>query len=274
MDPREGIGDRTPAFKAFLSHRYRSPEINLHFYGICSQVSEIQFEIDEQDAPISMARLERMVRDADAFIGIYPFPASSRTVAARTDLLSASRYFRLELGLAARVDIPILVFLDERYHSVLPLPPSAIWETFDQQEITGRGGIPSEQRHRIVVSDFYREVSANIAYRAAMSRRRLRTGVGLLLPPDLYPKAQISDLAQTLEARGYKAIRLPWPLSVDVTSVGVLTALDWLVFDTGDSPEGAVALGWLDGHGIPMAGRGAKSFGLVRWWFGWSGVGP
>ena len=85
-----------PAIKVFLSHRYRSPHANLYFYGLCSKVAEVQFEVDQGETPISIARLTRMVRDADAFIGIYPFPATPSTVANRKDLETASRYFRLE----------------------------------------------------------------------------------------------------------------------------------------------------------------------------------
>jgi len=50
-------------------------------------------------------------------------------------------------------------------------------------------------------------------------------------------------------------------------------------YSGGDGNGGGMESYYLDGvtEGEPPGkwpGRGAKSFGLVRWWFGWSGVGP
>ena len=73
------------AFKAFLSHRYKSPETNLFFFSLFAGKADIQFEVDAgveyrpvsagevvNQLPTNVTRIERMVRDANAFIGIYP----------------------------------------------------------------------------------------------------------------------------------------------------------------------------------------------------------
>jgi len=91
--PTNGLSDRLPSISAFVSHRYRSPDINLYFHALCSRIIEVQFEVDGRDSPISVARLARLIRDADAFIGIYPFPADVEARTVRADLLAASRYF-------------------------------------------------------------------------------------------------------------------------------------------------------------------------------------
>ena len=59
--------------KAFFSHRYKSSEVNLYFHKLFAEAAEVQFEVDVGPTPINVTRLERMVRDSDAFIGIYPF---------------------------------------------------------------------------------------------------------------------------------------------------------------------------------------------------------
>jgi hypothetical protein len=63
----------------------------------------------------------------------------------------------------------------------------------------------------------------------------------------------VKELASIVESRGYEAVPLEWPLSVDIASLRKVTTLDWVVLDVGNSPEGAVALGWLDGYGVPLA---------------------
>ena len=54
--------DDSPAFEAFLSHRYASADVNLYFFNIFRQVGQVQFEVDEGPQTISMTRLARMVR--------------------------------------------------------------------------------------------------------------------------------------------------------------------------------------------------------------------
>jgi hypothetical protein len=41
-----GTGPQHRAFKAFLSHSYRSPEVNLFFFGLFAKIAEVQFEAD------------------------------------------------------------------------------------------------------------------------------------------------------------------------------------------------------------------------------------
>ncbi|MGC4082867.1 MAG: hypothetical protein QM736_12325 [Vicinamibacterales bacterium] len=56
--------------KAFLSHRYQSPAVNTYLHEIFSEVAEVQFDVDRGTGATNVTRLERMIRDTDAFVGI------------------------------------------------------------------------------------------------------------------------------------------------------------------------------------------------------------
>ena len=95
---------------AFLSHRYKSPEVNLFFFEMFSKEANVHFEVDIGTSATNVTRLERMIKNVDAFIGIYPLPIPTDEIVKQSDLLSASRYFRLELDIAIRSKKPILMF--------------------------------------------------------------------------------------------------------------------------------------------------------------------
>ena len=80
-------------FKAFLSHRYKSTDVNLYFFEIFSHHSEVQFEVDAGSAPTCVTRLERMINKSDAFIGIYPFSDDTSIVQQRMKLLMHQSIF-------------------------------------------------------------------------------------------------------------------------------------------------------------------------------------
>ena len=123
------------AFDVFLSHRYKSPEVNLYFFQVISSVSPVIFRVDRGIASTSTTRLERMIRDADAFVGIFPIPGEPRSVHDRASLLQASRYFRLELDMAIRSRKPAAVFCDRRYGNVLKMPTGVFHYQYDAQQI-------------------------------------------------------------------------------------------------------------------------------------------
>ena len=144
--------------KAFLSHRYKSPEVNLYFHELLAESAQIQFEVDIGSLPTNVTRLERMIRDADAFIGIYPFPGDPKKTASADELRIGSKYFRLECELAIRSRKPTLVFLDRRYAPYFDFPPFIRAESFDIQEVVGKGGSPSKSRFRRMFREFCDEV--------------------------------------------------------------------------------------------------------------------
>ena len=145
----------------------------------------------------------------------------------------------------------MLVFYDERYRSVLNLPQSAHRQTFSGQEV---GWIRRDAQRAASSAGDCRVLRAS-SYADRIPGRGGealdRSEVGLLLPE--YPRDLVNELGGVLGNRAYTPVVLPWPLSADLHFVRSVSALDWLVFDCGDAPEGAVALGWLDARGVPFA---------------------
>jgi hypothetical protein len=129
-----------------LSHKYNASIVNEFFFRLFSSLADVQFEIDAGKTATNVTRLERMIRDADAFIGIYPFEPADLTSPTIENLLDASQYFRLELDLASRARKPGLIFTDSRYRNVLSAPGSIYQESFDMKEILGAGSKPSSGR--------------------------------------------------------------------------------------------------------------------------------
>jgi hypothetical protein len=245
-----------PAFKTFLSHRYASAEVNLYFFRIFSQVGQVQFEVDEGSGTISMTRLARMVRGADAFIGIYPLPVPPDQRVTAEQLRSASQYFRVELELATRARKPMAVFFDERFRAHLDIPAGIYQQAYDPQELASEGSTPSERRHQLAFESFAASVHAQMVYRAQVESILVTAPntVGLLLPGPQhgYTSELVGSLTDVLEDRGYRAECLPWPPVLTAGLVGTLRQFDWVVIDVADTVEGVAALSFLHGHAVPM----------------------
>ena len=248
------LGD-LPAFEAFLSHRYASAQVNLYFYRIFKQLGQVQFQVDEGPQTISMTRLARMVRHADAFIGIYPLPESPTERVTARQLRSASRYFRLELELATRARKPMAVFYDERFRAHLDLPTGIYQQAYDPQEILSAGSTPSERRHLLAFASFAISVQKEMQYRAQIESQLLTapTTIGLLLPPGKqgYPGPLVRQLEDKIEDRGYRTQRLGWPPVLTAELVSLLRQLDWVVIYVADTVPGEATLAFLHGHAIP-----------------------
>ena len=256
--------------KAFLSHRYESSEVNLYFHELFAESAQVQFEVDpgslkvivdgqEQTIrlPLNVTRLERMIRDADAFIGIYPFQGDPKKTASSTELRGASKYFRLECELAIRSGKPAIVFLDKRYAPYFDLPPSIRSETFDIQEVAGKGGKPSGPKFRRLFRDFCDEVSAMMAASAAQPRRFEDMHVGIVVPTDgpatrRYEPQDVRVIKETLGKHGVTSItQFPWPPIIHQRYLANAEALDFLVLDVGQTTMSSGIVGYLHGRFIP-----------------------
>lgn len=248
--------DDLPAFEAFLSHRYASAEVNLYFFNIFRRLGQVQFEVDEGSPTISMTRLARMVRGADAFIGIYPLPESASSRVTAQQLRSASRYFRLEVELATRARKPMAVFYDERFRAHLDLPAGIYQQAYDSQEVLSRGVAPSERRHLLAFESFATSVKTEMAYRAHVESLLVTapTTVALLLPGTAhgYTSRLVRGLTDALEDRGYRTQRLSWPPTLTAGLLSSLRQFDWVVIDVADAVPAVTTLAFLHGHAIPM----------------------
>ena len=120
---------------AFLSHSYGACDVNLSFFELISTVTPIAFRVDLGKFRTSTTRLERMIRDADAFFGVWPLPGDPRANWKSEGLIAESKYFRLELDMAIRARKPGVVFFDRRYRGLLQTPSELHAVPYDAQEV-------------------------------------------------------------------------------------------------------------------------------------------
>ncbi len=236
--------------KAFLSHRYQSPVVNTYFHEVFSEVAELQFDVDRGTGSTNVTRLERMIRDTDAFVGIYPYDGEGDERPTRQLLLEASRYFRLEVDLAVRGRTPAIVFVDRRYGPVIPLPPSMFVCPFDHKEVTGRGGSPNREAFRSLFKRFCENVDVSMQYERTCPQLPGRT-VGLLLPPQGYKEDIVRRLESMAGASNIEVERLAWPPQLDGRLVSRLQAADWIVTDVGAAAAETGIGAYLHGQAIP-----------------------
>ena len=157
--------DRTQVISAFLSHSYGAPPVNLFFYELNSNIATITFRVDLGKFSTSTTRLERMIRDADAFVGVWPLPGEPAASWEQVDLMKQSRYFQLELDIAIRAHKPGIVFTDRRYGRLLQTPPEIERLTYDAQEIYLSANSPSWSLLRAKVRRYWRDLRPQLAGR-------------------------------------------------------------------------------------------------------------
>ncbi len=245
------------SFQVFLSHRYKSTDVNLYFFDLLSEAhSEVQFKVDEGLGQISMTRLERMVRDADAFVGIYPFPGPPDIKPELEELRKASQYFRLEMDLAIRSGKPAIVFYDQRYKAILPR--ASYCHSYNPQELAGHGGNPTRHKQAKAVQTFRDTVQRAREYRLWEPRElsRQENRVGVLLPvgdmPGAYPREHVEELRKLIGGVGYECEPIDVPASLTPEFLLQLWEFDWILVDVGSTAQVGEIVGLLHGQFIPM----------------------
>jgi hypothetical protein len=247
---------RTLSLIAFLSHKYKAPTVNEFFFQLFSQAADIQFEVDIGSTSTNVTRLERFIRDADAFIGIYPFDPVDTPNPSTADLLDASKYFRLELDLAARARKPGLILRDSRYRGVLSAPPPMCEVPFDIKEIVSRGSKPSSAGFTRAFRAFCSRVAAEREYQLEAELPELKSdAVGILVPlgtvADAYNREQVEIISQAIAGARYTPMPLEWPPIITPAWIAQIRALNWIVVDTGPATTATGIVGYLHGEFKP-----------------------
>jgi TIR domain len=245
-------------FRAFLSHRYKSPEVNEYFFNIFdAAAANPQFSVDRGTIATSVTRLERLIRSADAFIGIYPFPEDVEVTAER--LRNESRYFRLELDLAERAAKPALAFIDSQFGAVIAPPPRIVQIRFRREEIGHHAQSPRSDEFKSRVGDFCRRVSAWRAYNSSLLLEEEKIKVGILLPPqDSFGNGYTSRHIELIEAEIKKSTSprdveiFGWPPMLGNLFSRKMEELDWIVVDIGATSALFGIVGYLHGRFVPM----------------------
>jgi hypothetical protein len=244
--------ERPATLKVFLSHRYKSPEVNLYFFEIFHEFADVYFEVDVGQKPICMTRLERMIQNADAFVGIYPFPDLANEFPTREKLLEASRYFRLEQELALRSCKPALVFYDKRYGSLLEGAPPMTTHRFDFNDLAG-GADARRQQHGFLFESFLREATAYSTFQSTRLGDSARGNRVAILVPESAPDApqQVQVIAAVLSAGGFEPKPVRWPPKIDREFYLEMHAADWCVADIGEKALSAGISPFLHGRFLP-----------------------
>lgn len=246
-----------PIFKAFLSHRYKSPEVNQRFFDLLTAYADIQFEVDVGSKPTNVTRLERFVRDADAFVGIYPFPSNDDGRPSRETILEESKYFRLELDLAIRSGRPGIVFVDLRYGSAITVPSNLRECRYDHREVANSGPLRLEGSFRDQARAFAEDVAAVMRRHADQDRATGRDRVGMLLTAGDGADASctatdVERLAEQLRSLSLDPVELDLSHGADGQFMRRLESLDWVVTDIGAQACFGGMPAFLHGRFIPQ----------------------
>jgi TIR domain len=244
-----------PVLHVFLSHGYRASAINLYFYRLFSPLAQLTFEVDVPKTTLNVTRLERMIRNVDAFIGIYAYDHDPQDgTPSHHDLMAASRYFRFELDLALRSGKPALVLYDRLYGDVFQSTRNISFLAFDSRQVTGVGSAPTAARFVRAFEKFRRTIMAAKRLSLALDRPD-PAGVGLLVPPRSkrhgYGVHERKIIRTTLKQYGYlDVIEIPWPRRIDWKLCARLQELDWVLADLSDQAA-ASFVGHLHGAFVP-----------------------
>lgn len=244
-------------FRVFLSHSYAAGVVNLYFHGLLSEVFDLQFEVDEGAKQTSVTRLERMIRECDGFVGIYPLSDPSEQLLTPSDLRHKSRYFRLELDLANRSQRPALVYADQRFSGVLRLPPWARVQWYDSREIMAGELNPARQELQAAARAFLAEVEAFKRLRLARPSRQPSRKFAIVLPgnaPDSVYTPAITELIECMieerRADGADVIYLPDPRGR--RTVSDLETYDVVIADVGMHAMRNGFVGFMHARFLPM----------------------
>ena len=238
------VADTVFTANAFLSHGYGAVEVNLFFRELISTVADVAFRVDRGKAATSTTRLERMIRDAQLFIGVWPVPGDPGVRRGRDELLHASRYFRLELDIAVRARKPAIVFSDHRYGNVLRVPDGVTHVRYDAQEIRHGRSSAHWPRLQRVTESFFRDSRSSFDSGLVESAGP----VGLLLPehPDLDTVAIVRELVEGIDR---DAVEMHLPL--DEAGRSLIRRADWVTCAVGD-PKIDQIRAFLYGQCVPV----------------------
>jgi len=241
-------------FHAFLSHSYKAREANEYFYDLFSKSCQIVFDVDKPNKPTSVTRLERFIRNADAFIGFYAAAEHPPDQAiSRGEAIKLSRYFRLELDIAFRFRTPGIIFVDKRFGNALEIPTHLIRCPFHPADIVSVGG-GKAMHHSRAIETFLRSLEPWISYRVESHSAR-SNDVGILVPESSstagYSDAEMTILESAIAFWNQNPVRLD-SSRPDSSFFRKVSEFDWIAVELGGDMRHQVTAAFLQGLGVPM----------------------
>ena len=241
-------------FRAFLSHKYNSPDINLFFFQLFKGVAKIHFEVDKGEGDTNVTRLERMIRDCDAFIGIYSINEEyAITQITNEKLVEEFAYFKLEIDIAMRLRKPMILFVDKRFGRLVSASASTTICSYDHRELFSDDARRTEK--------FIKEIQNFCGYLEELqpfhlhSRRDLET-IHFFIPDHIkagriYTETIIENCRQQLNDiflnRVVELVKPPFRINGEMFRR--VESSDFIVADLNDE-SGMIP--FLHGNGIPM----------------------
>lgn len=245
-------------FKAFFSHSYKAEALNVELFDIFKEVAEVQFEVDIGHKSLNVTRLERRIRDCDAFVGVYPYPAEPSCMPTADEAEKHSQYFRLEMELAARARRPSIIFRDQRFQSAIRTLQGFSDHPYKASDVHSTMTERSRAEIRGHFEGFCQRLRRELEGRATgFEVQRRRSKVGWLVPrgPGGYAKAAVAAIEQVAIKAGYRdedsRVDLGWPPVADARLLDRLDSLDWVFVDVGPKTLASGILGLLQGRFIP-----------------------
>lgn len=243
------------SFKAFLSHAYNAEELNTKFFKLFNKVANVQFEVDIGSKNLNVTRLEIRLRDCDAFVGLYPFPENPKGDSLELQAQNASKYFRLEMELAARARLPSIIFYEKRLEIKMPQMSNSTFYTFRTSEIIGKTTTAFQNKIETAFKEFCNRLKPEIEGRTAgFIGRQQRTQIGMFLPQGRggYSKDTVKAIKDIIGEFPHSGIiDFGWPVSADATLFSKLDSLDWIIVDVGKQTVSSGILGIIHSRFIP-----------------------
>jgi hypothetical protein len=169
--------------------------------------------------------------------------------------MEGSKYFRLELELAARSGKSGIVLTDRRFRGIIDVPPTMLREQFDVREIAGDGAKPSSNRFERAFSEFCERVGAALQHDLRVGNpARDSDTVGLLLPVGPahgYQPEELEAISTAVKRAHYKPVPMSWPPSITPGWISDVDASNWIIADVGAESMATGVIGFLHGAFVP-----------------------
>ncbi|WP_121809498.1 toll/interleukin-1 receptor domain-containing protein [Mucilaginibacter kameinonensis] len=212
-------------------------------------MAEVQFDVDEGVFSTNVSRLQRIIRESDAFIGIYPFPGTEDEARNFEELRKQSRYFRLEMDMAIRSNKPVIVFYDRRYRDLIRPVPGAVTVAFNHRDVTGTGGYANQASHEKAFQEFANVVERHKAFEVSLNRPE-RTKV--LLFSSSENQEYIDQLSTTIRDHYFAEPLIVRNAPVlDAVLQCLLAEVDLVIIDEAQQPVNTGLVAYLHGRFVP-----------------------
>lgn len=242
------------SIQVFLSHDRMAAEVNLYFLDIFSEVANIQFEVNVEPYDIDLTSLERMIRNSDAFIGIYPFDKINDISPSIEELSSKAKRFQLEIEAALRSKKPIFIFYDERFGSLFRCPPPIQAFPFNMRELISEGAKPSMMKHKHAFQLFLNKVNFFIKYQTEqITQIPINRRVLILFSEEMVNNSIIrNSIGDVLVEFGCEFHFLSQQSTFDFEFYAEIQKSDWVIAAIADNLETALLAAFLQGYFVPL----------------------